>query len=134
MANLTKESSRAIILSRDIIKGQDSVVVDLFVTSVNTHENKTLINFKGCTQKQYATALNLWRDEAYDDSANENLTYSVFTDSKKYIPQTGELVKVVMKSVLCRDGAMDLRPQACSPIASTATAKGNASDFEDDSE
>ena len=66
MANLTKEVAKRIILSREIVTGQHSQTVDLTVSSVNAHDGKHIVNFKGATEKQYANAITLFRDGDID--------------------------------------------------------------------
>jgi hypothetical protein len=133
MADLTKVVAKRIILSREIVKGQATQTCDLEVTSVNIVDGKHLVNLKGCSEKQYAASISLFRDGDLQGATNQSFSRGLFADAK-FVPTAGMLVNVTIKSVPCRDGANDLRVVSISQIASAQTSKGSADDFEDDSE
>ena len=130
MANLTKEVAKRIILSREIVTGQHTQSVDLTVSSVNLHDGKYIVNFKGATEKQYANAITLFRNDDIEGAANQCLSMGVFADAK-FIPTAGMMVNVTLKSVKCRDESFDLRPQGIARIAAAQTFRGDADDFDD---
>lgn len=115
-----------------IVKSRTAVIkagrYDLQVTSTPTHyEDKVIINLKGATNKMIEASKQHLRDGAFDEAANQQLSFSPFADNA-FIPAKGEYVNCQIGEVPARDGGTVLAVIAMSPLAAESAAQVSLGD------